>query len=281
MQYLKIKIVVCTLGRKTLAACLGALPQRDGLQVVIVNQSGRELPDIPEGSIVINTPPVGLSAARNMAISAAPGGDYYVFIDDDAVPASDYFDRLIEYLSAAAPDAVAGAIIRAEDGEYYSKVHESKSCRLNMRDWNKFMGGNFVVGKRVFDLVGTFDVRFGAGEKWGCGEETDLFFRMMYGGMKVSYYPGIKVTHPKEPLDSPTPAFLERIHLYGKGHGALFAKHLLQYKNLSMAGRYLWSLAKPLARICQFAASLNRSKIALYKNILSGRIYGFKEYLLD
>jgi GT2 family glycosyltransferase len=141
------------------------------------------------------------------------------------------------------------------------------------------LGGNMAFRKSALDQVGGFDERFGAGQQWSSGEETDMFFRMSHQKMKLVYAPQVVVYHPREDVGHTPQSLRTKLYAYGKGNGALFAKHIHTYHSLGLIASYLWSLVKPLLRIVQYFCMLQCNTALLHRAVLTGRVVGYWEYL--
>jgi GT2 family glycosyltransferase len=87
------------------------------------------------------------------------------------------------------------------------------------------MSPGLFVARRALESVGGFDESFGVGAEWGSGEESDLLFRLLAGGASGLYAPAAVVTHPDPFLSNDEAAQSRRARAYGRGWGALFAKH--------------------------------------------------------
>ncbi len=57
------------------------------------------------------------------------------------------------------------------------------------------LGCNMIIGREVFDRIGLFDVRLGAGTGLAAAEETDFVYRALKASIPVSYEPDLLVFH--------------------------------------------------------------------------------------
>ena len=170
----------------------------------------------------------GLSEARNRAVAVARGS-LLLFTDDDCLPA---------------PDWVTAAL-RAFDGDFHQviggrvELHDPKDAPITIRTsliaetltsshkLPGFMHGcNMAIGRPVIEKVGLFDIWFGAGSSFVSAEDTDLIYRSLKAGFRVSYNPSMVVFHNH---GRRAPDEVEKlIEGYKIGMGALAMKHLLE-----------------------------------------------------
>ncbi len=277
-----LSVVVCTRNRpELLRRCLEALAGHKGaFEVLVVDQGDTPAP-IP-GDLRFRHLPHherGLAAGRNAGVRAA-AGNVIAFLDDDAVPDSGYIPALEKcFEEDAQVVAAAGRILALEDGRPYARVHDGTPRHLGQRDWLRFLGGNFAIRRAVFDEIGPFDERFGAGRRWASGEETDYFFRMMYWNCRIAYVPAAVVHHPREPVDRAPRELRQKLLAYGRGQGALFARHLVDFANYQMLATLVWALTKPCLRVVQYALTLRWHRTLLHVTVVMGNCVGFTEFI--
>lgn len=274
--------VITTINRpKLVLQCLQSALSCAGIFEIIVIHQGEEDVKYPEDNRlrVIHCEKCGLSAARNRGIQYAKG-DIVAFIDDDAVLEPDYFNIIEKIFSDKNISGIAGRILVGETGKPYAKTHRDKLEDLSILRWNRFLGGNMVFRKCVFGQVGLFDERFGVGTEWAAAEETDIFFRLNYCGLKMMYDPKLIVYHPAEAGSDKSKASLNcKLYSYGKGHGACFAKHVIQFKRPIMNLLFLWELIKPVLRVIQCILLFRGGHISKYVAIYNGKLAGYFDFL--
>lgn len=106
------------------------------------------------------------------------------------------------------------------------------------------MGANMAFRREVFDRVGQFDVRLGAGTFFAGGEDIELFYRALKAGYKFVYAPNVLTYHDH---DRETPEQACRlIYGYGKANAAYIIKHVLRGDFYAM--RMLYWLIRTLPR---------------------------------
>jgi glycosyltransferase involved in cell wall biosynthesis len=156
---------------------------------------------------VVREEKLGLSNARNRAISEARG-EYIIFIDDDETADSDWlcaFERLIE---AQKPDAFGGRIkvlfeqdfrppwLSDELLGFLGELNRSESIVPLSEPGTSFYGGNFGFRRTVCDVVGNFDANLGRkGTDNTGGEETDFYRRLLDADFKVWWTPEAVIHH--------------------------------------------------------------------------------------
>lgn len=169
----------------------------------------------------------GLSRARNAAIKFAQG-EVLVFTDDDVLVAENWLDEIHREFTADSNLAVLGGrVLLARD-----TLQPVAIFTLNERREFVFpngggvaMGANMAFRREVFDGVGLFDVRLGAGTFFAGGEDIEIFYRALKAGHKFIYAPNVLVYHDH---DRATPDQACRLsYAYGKAYPAYILKHVM------------------------------------------------------
>jgi GT2 family glycosyltransferase len=168
----------------------------------------------------------GLSHARNaaMALASAP---WLHFPDDDCTVAPDLLARVADAL-ARHPDVgfVAARVLTPTGQPVMAGMNDRERELHSPADTlATVMSPGLFVAARVIARCGGFDERFGVGAEWPSGEESDLLFRALAAGERGVYVPTAVVTHPDPFAARDEAARRRRARLYGRGWGALFAKH--------------------------------------------------------
>jgi GT2 family glycosyltransferase len=235
-----ITVAIPTLDRPVeLARCLEGLFKGTVLpaELLIINQGEyyqiekvverfRSQSSIP--IVHCSQPRMGLSAARNLAISQA---HCYIiaFTDDDCVPDSNWLAHIERRLiSTPTTDGVTGSIRPLEidsPGEFPISIRISKKgMRFQGRalPWYVGSGGNFAMRRNWLLRVGGFDERLGAGSPGKAAEDTDLFYRLLRAGAVIQYEPDVLIYHERQDAAHLVRSFWN----YSHGIGAFIAKHV-------------------------------------------------------
>ena len=204
-------------------------------EIVVVDQS--RLPHATlsrwtrPGPVVryIHSTPKGLSVARNIAVAAASHDDL-IIIDDDMFVQRDWFGAIVRALRAEGrcsvitarvlPDACgspAGGFVPA----LATDERAARYCGWLRRD--VLAGGHMAARREVFDEVGGFDARLGAGSRFPAADDNDLGLRLLKAGYEIVYAPQAVVYHRAW---RPASEYLPMRWGYGRGKGGFYAKHL-------------------------------------------------------
>jgi glycosyltransferase involved in cell wall biosynthesis len=230
-----ISLVVATLERTDelrvmLNALAGQTERRFEVLAVDQNPDDRLVPIIEEaraGGLVIrhlrrSTP--GVCAARNAGLAAARA-PIVAFPDDDC-----WYEC----------DAVAGALAHFADNPVTAGLvghwveHDPQRRRpgapLDPRCWRLYKGdaaAAFTLFFRTGMLraVGGFSEYLGPANYFGCGEEEDLILRLLEMGTRIDYVPTVHIHHYHNDAPALSDALRRRSRHYGRGTGAVLAKH--------------------------------------------------------
>lgn len=202
-------VVVPTLGRPSLRACLEALAAAtaDGTgpaSVVLVHD--RAAPGAPPPAL--DVPPAlrplttvvagggrGPAAARNAGARAVGAVPWIVFLDDDVVPGPTWGRDLARDLASAARDTAAVA----------ARIDVPLPARRRPTDWERNTAGlaearwitaDMAVRREALEAAGGFDERF----RRAFREDADLALRLLDGGWTLAAGTR-RTTHPVRPAD--------------------------------------------------------------------------------
>jgi GT2 family glycosyltransferase len=202
-----VSVVIPTLGRETLRPLLERLADQRTtfpFEVVIVPQEPLP-PDLPIADnvrVVTADPGLGYAVYRNIGLDAARG-DPLCFIDDDALPAEDWLERITADVRAGEHD-VATADLSVPLGRGYladaiSLLGFPGGAAAGWRAMWPVAGdgttphlctGNCAISRRAVESVGPFDESLVAGS-----EDVDLGDRLVAGGFSILYAEGARVRH--------------------------------------------------------------------------------------
>lgn len=156
---------------------------------------------------VVREEKLGLSNARNRAISEARG-EYIIFMDDDETANPDWLCAYERLIDAHKPDAFGGRIkvlfeedfrppwLSVELLGFLGELNLSESVVPLTDPATSFYGGNFGFRRTVCDAVGSFDANLGRkGTDNTGGEEVDFYRRLLASGFKVWWTPEAVIHH--------------------------------------------------------------------------------------
>jgi GT2 family glycosyltransferase len=237
-------VVVCTLARpQALARCLASLARAEPApdEVIVVDNAPE--PDAATRAVVtrsgvaryVSEPRSGLSAARNAGVRQARGG-VIAFTDDDVVVDPAWVARLAAAVREPGVDAATGLVLPARleteamrrfemerpgSGPSYRGQRWDAGFFRRMRRWGAPVwrigaGANMAFRREVFDRLGGFDERLGAGAA-GCSEDSEMWYRVLRAGGACRYDPTAVVHHHhREDLDE----LRRQMRAYMRGHVA-------------------------------------------------------------
>lgn len=272
---MKLSVIVCTRNRaKPLAAMLEQFAAQNFAGdyeyelIVVDNCSNAEFgetiasfvfrhPFFAHRLYVLREDQPGLSRARNSGLKKATG-NIIVFTDDDVLVAPNWLDEIHREFTDN-PDLfmLGGRVLLARDHLQDVAIYTPDE-RLETRfpsGGSLGMGANMAFRREVFDRVGCFDIRLGAGTFFAGGEDIELFYRALKAGYQFVYAPNILVYHDH---DRETPEQACRlIYGYGKANAAYIIKHVLRGDLYAI--RMLYWLIRTLPRrwLKQDAGAIN------------------------
>lgn len=149
----------------------------------------------------------GSSAARNAGIRAS-NGDLVGMIDDDEEIDSEWFNRIYSAFQDPTLDFIGGACLPRWESSpppwlprdypaIVGWIESSPTVREYGQDFAAMlMGGNAVIRRSVFEKVGLFATHLGRSDSGvGCGEDEDLFLRLMAARARGLYLPDLIIYH--------------------------------------------------------------------------------------
>ncbi len=252
---------------------------RDRVSVIFLDQNATPIA-LPES--ILNDPkftrilvPVpAVSQARNQVVLSAEV-DWVIFCDDDGYLAPGYVDRLIEVMSEEPNiDIFAGSIRRIDNQDFYSQRHGIGGDLNQFWNTKLLMGSNFVIKRSVFEKLGRFDERFGAGSKWGSGEETDLAWNAYFEKVPMKYEPSLVVFHIP-PRAGEWRDEVRKAYRYGLGKGALVVKWLIFKRHPIVFFEAAEMIALPVVRGVLALIKLNFKMSIIQAATWLGRVKGF------
>jgi glycosyltransferase involved in cell wall biosynthesis len=228
---MKVSVIICTHNRASLLYDLLSSFKNQTISpseyelIVVDNASSDKTKDVVERSAkdtkilrYYYEPELGLSRARNLGIGKA-NGEIVAFIDDDAIPESDWLEVLIDTFEkfSPVPICVGGKILPKWEAPKPSWLPEgTKLQHLSLLDWGdqprwlrtpSLFAGNLAIKKTAFSCIGEFSNELGRkGDTLISMEEILFLFLVlqMYGPQSLLYEPKAIVHHriPEERIAS-------------------------------------------------------------------------------
>ena len=245
-------IVVATRNRPDgLRVCLRALAAQDSprpVEIVVVDNdpaSGATAPVVAEfpGVRLLNEPRQGLAYARNAGFLASRG-ELLVTTDDDVTMPPCWLEELLAPFARPEVAAVTGLVWPASLDEPAQRLFEAygglgrglrpieadpewfRGFRIRAAPtWDLGATANAAMRASVLREIGMMDEALGPGTPTGCGEDTDLFYRILKRGHTLRYEPRACVRHHHR---NTPPALRRQIYGYSKGHVAYNLTTLLR-----------------------------------------------------
>ncbi len=215
-----ISLVIPTRNRPAaLADCLDSvLGMTEKPNQILVIDNGSDQPDTRkvvenfENVDYVSESIPGASAARNTGVRRS-SGSIIVFLDDDELVHPNWLSAIISCFHNPEVAIVTGLVLPAEieteaqfqfeqrfsfirgycrkifDYQYYLN---KKWCGVPV--WEIGGSGNLAIRRSVFEKLGGFDQRLGAGAA-GCSEDSELFYNALANGYRCDYEPNAVVYH--------------------------------------------------------------------------------------
>ncbi|MBU4360623.1 glycosyltransferase [Patescibacteria group bacterium] len=210
----KISVVICTFGQCIyFKRIINALRKQTikQFQLVIVDNNScptdfsnliQSLNDVK----IIHLPKPNLSIARNTAINKC-NGDWILFLDDDAIPDTNWIEKIINGFKEYGSDMIGGRVelcFQKKEPKWFTKV-----CRLYLSELTYYnddievvipprylVGTNMAFSKKAFNKFGLFLKDSGRiGKKLISLEDVEMVRRIYNQGGKVTYLNSAKVNH--------------------------------------------------------------------------------------
>jgi GT2 family glycosyltransferase len=284
-----LTVAIATLGRpEGVTRCLDALDAGTLLpdEIVVVDQSADD-----ETEHLVTRRPLrvplrylrqarkGLSASRNAGLAAA-SQPLVAMTDDDCVPAEGWIAALaVAFASPVA--AVSGRVLPLgpeRPGTYAVSSRLSEERAVFERKgppWLAGSGGNFAVRRAVWEQLGGFDERLGAGTGGQSAEDMDFIYRMLAAGERVLYEPRAVIYHERQELSRRIASRWS----YGYGMGAVCGKWLRgrdPYALRLLGGWLLWRSRGLLAGLRAGHGQAVTEHQLMLRGTLAGLGYGLR-----
>jgi GT2 family glycosyltransferase len=190
--------------RACLEGCLALEYPRQ--EIIVVSDEAVALPDGVKSVLTGSDHDTGPGQKRDVGMHAGEG-DYFAFIDDDAMPRPDWLDNAIRVFEDTAVGAVAGPGVTPPDsawperagGAFYESWLGSGPYRYRFRPGRR----RYVDDYPAYNLI----VRRSAAEHvngWGTGfyggEDTVICLALVEAGWRIVYDPDVVVFHQRRPV---------------------------------------------------------------------------------
>lgn len=176
------------------------------------------------GARLIRCETPGASRARNAGWQDATH-EFVGFVDDDVRVDEGWAAAMSACLSAHPEAAFVTGRIDSDAGDRTMTVAVKDDESPLVYDWRDggVLGHSASVASRrtVLQSVGGFDESLGAGARFAAAEDTDLFDRLLGGGLTGRYEPAARATHEQWRRIR---QWVMLQHSYGVGGGARLAK---------------------------------------------------------
>jgi glycosyltransferase involved in cell wall biosynthesis len=215
-QKIIISVVVCTYNRSLLLRnCLASLASQDvaieQYEVIVVDNCSTDDTDAVIQEFIkghknfcgFKEDNLGLSHARNRGWKEALG-EYVAYIDDDAVPFSDWIAQIKSFSERRSQVLVFGGPYESFSmvpvPAWFPPDYGNLRLEGNERpiaigeEW--ISGTNMIIKKELLLELGGFNTSLGmSGSRISYGEETRLLLDLKTQNISVYYVPKIKVRH--------------------------------------------------------------------------------------
>ncbi len=274
-----ISVIICTRDRPDqLSQCLRSLHSLAHAphEIIVVDNAPTTdatqhlVAQYPAIRYVLESRP-GLSAARNAGIRHATG-DLIAFTDDDVMVHPNWLLHLQQGFQDPKVMAVTGLMLPAEleteaqrifqgdpglPGWDYRSVLFDDSFFNEMKPlgapvWKIGAGANMAFRRNVFELVGDFDERLGAGAS-GCSEDSELWYRILANGWHCRYEPTSVVFHYHR---KDIQGLKHQMYQYMRGHVCALLVQFENHRHWGNVRRLL--VALPRHYVQQFRVGLRR-----------------------
>jgi glycosyltransferase involved in cell wall biosynthesis len=261
-------ILVCTRNRAqalgpcldAIAGAIAAVPQASVELVVVDNGSTDATPQVLRDWADRTSAPVriireerpGLSIARNTGVRAA-AGRLIIFTDDDCRPAQDYLVDVFAHDRADGDQLVlrGGRVELGDPADLPFTILTGREARRFHKDTapvrgehlgGLILGANMVCRRAVFEKIGLFDERFGAGGPLRAGEDSDFMFRAYLAGIAIEYVPDMVIRHFHGRRES---ADIQRlIGAYDEAEGSIYLK--FWRRDPALVRQFFWDVSNSL-----------------------------------
>jgi GT2 family glycosyltransferase len=235
-----ISLIVCTRNRAPqlrgmLAALLESDFARHDVEVVLVDSASTD--DTPQviaqfaaktGARTVRVERAGLGLARNAGIERS-SGRLLAFTDDDCYVAATYFEALKANFGTSQYQYGMGSVLLFDPTDDRRVANYTIEAKRELPPYSllpagAIQGANMFFLRDVFDRVGPFDARLGAGTPFPC-EDIEMAARASLAGFTGVQLPQPAVYHHHGRKAGSAEAE-ETLRQYDFGRGAYYASLL-------------------------------------------------------
>lgn len=262
-----ISVIVCTRNRpESLENCLFSLVRLDppADEILVVDNDPT---DTRARAVVQKFPNVtwlpepspGLSRARNTGIRHARG-EIVAWTDDDTTVHPGWIGAVRGAFADPDISAMTGLVLAGSlessaqlrfernfggfgrgfrtftlDAQFFTDMKSR-----GVPAWQAGAGANMAFRREVFDALGPFDERLGAGAA-GCSEDSEFWYRLLAAGRSIRYEPRAVVWHFHRVTDD---GFQLQMEEYMRGHAAALLYQFQKYRHRGNLRRLFLSLPR-------------------------------------
>ncbi len=288
----KVSVILATCQRpKKLFACLTSLQalKLKPYEIIVVDNSAG---DPATREVVQQFPAVrylsekkrGSSAARNTGVRQSKG-HLIAFVDDDEVVHPNWLSHLVNCFTEKSTGLATGLVLPGDlqnEIQYmfekrfsfvrgytpftFDSAYYQEHRKTGVPVWDIGGSGNMAIRKSVFNAIGGFDERLGAGQA-GCSEDSALFYAALANGWECQYEPRAVVFHTHR---SDIESLSSQLHFYMRGHVTALLFQFKRYRDFGNLFRlfvvlplvYLKNIIRIFSGDPAFQSRLIRSEIS-------------------
>ena len=271
-----VSVVVCTRNRpEHLERCLASVSALEPAphEILVVDNdpaSGvtRRVTDRFQAVRYVAEPRAGLSIARNRGVLSCTG-DVVAFTDDDVQVHAGWLDAIRSEFRNKDVTVLTGLVLPAELKTPAQQAFQSDALgwgwgyrvldfdeaffeatrRVGVPVWRIGAGANMAFRREVFDRLGLFEERLGAGAS-GCSEDSELWYRVLAERERCRYSPAAVVFHHHRP---DWKDLSEQLYSYMRGHVVALFVQFERYRHWGNLYRAFVALPWFLLRIAVHA----------------------------
>ena len=236
--YPKVSVIICAYNaERTMDRCLASVERLNypNYEVIVVNDGStdatREICERYDRVRLINQENKGLSAARNVGLSASTG-DIIAYTDSDCMADPDWLTYLVARFQSSTFGAVGGPNLSPPDDSLVPScvaVSPGAPTHVLLDDEvaEHIPGCNMAFRREALEATAGFDPVFRA-----AGDDVDLCWRLQNKGYKIGFSPAAVVWHFRR---NTVRDYLKQQRGYGKAEALLYFKHPYRFNLLGQS----------------------------------------------